>query len=92
MYIRQGKKNDFHSKTEIRKKKKLPLYNVLFFSSPFSISVTCFLFLPLPTLRGLFIDFKNLLLIQKLTSSSKYIPEENKGEQGRFTSVSQEIS
>lgn len=74
MYIRQDKKNDFHS---------LPLYNALFFSSPFSISVTCSLFLPHPTLRGLFVYFKKLLLVQKLGSSSKYkyIAEEDKGGQ-----------
>lgn len=74
MYIRQDKKNDFHS---------LPLYNALFFSSPFSISVTCSLFLLHPTLRGLFVYFKKLLLVQKLGSSSKYkyIAEEDKGGQ-----------
>ena len=64
MYTRQGKKNDFQNETDISKKKELPLYNVLFFSSPFSISVTCSLFLPLPIpLTWLLTYFKKLLLI-----------------------------
>lgn len=94
MYIRQGKKNDFHSETEISKKKELLLYDALFFGNPFSISVTCSLFLPLPILTGLFIYIEKLLLIQKLTSSSKckYVLEEDKGGQSRFISVSQEVS
>lgn len=64
MYTRQGEKNDFQNETEISKKKELPLYSILFFSSPFSISTTCSLFLLLPTtLTQLLTYFKKLVLL-----------------------------